>query len=385
MRKTAIKPKEAVKIRLKPLANGNQSIYLDYYLNGNREYEFLKLYLIPERTHADKIANEQTLSTANAVKAKRIVEIQNDMHGFKTSTRRKVNLYTYIEYLADEQLAKTGNKRSNYHNLLSLSSHLKMYKGENTDFSKVDEDFIKGFIDYLKTAKNLSATKTPTLLAQNTQAKLYNKFCHVLYKAEKAGIITKNPAKTIEATDKPKPLESKREYLTIEEIKSLIQTNCTHEHLKAAFLFCCLSGLRYSDVSKITWGDFHTDNKGETELQFRMQKTKGQMYLQISDEALKWLPERGKAADTDFVYTLPRNDHANEILRKWVASAGITKHISFHSSRHTAATLNLTLGVPLEVVSKLLGHTKITTTQIYAKIVSEARRAAVDKQNGIFE
>ena len=109
------------------------------------------------------------------------------------------------------------------------------------------------------------------------------------------------------------------------------------------------------------------------------------MYLQVSSEALKWLPERQDAKDEDLVYTLPRNDHANEILRQWVKDAEIKKKVTFHCSRHTAATLNLSLGVPLEVVSKLLGHTKISTTQIYAKIVNEARRKAVDKQNGIFD
>ena len=116
-----------------------------------------------------------------------------------------------------------------------------------------------------------------------------------------------------------------------------------------------------------------------------MKKTDGQMYLQVSKEALKWLPARNNAKDEDLVYSLPRNDHANDILRKWVIDAEIKKQITFHCSRHTAATLNLSLGVPLEVVSKLLGHTKISTTQIYAKIVNESRRTAVDKQNGIFD
>jgi integrase len=400
--KTETGIKEPVRLKRKKLSNGNISLYLEKY-NGyevvdkteegklkmklKREFEYLKLYLVPERTPTDKIANEQTLSLANATKAKRIVEIQNDTQGFKnTSTRKKVQLCPYIESLANDQLAKTGNKRSNYYNLLDLNRHLKLYRGDNLNFSQIDEAFVKGFIIYLQTARNLNCTKTKhvVILGQNTQNKLYNKLCYVLYQAERAGIITINPAKRIQSSDKPKALESKREYLTVEEITLLIKTDCTHPNIKAAFLFCCLTGLRYSDVKKITWGDFETDNNGGTVLKFRMQKTKGQMYLQISDEALKWLPERGTAKDADVVYTLPRNDHANEILKKWITAAKIKKTITFHSSRHTAATLNLTLGTPLEVVSKLLGHTKIATTQIYAKIVSKAQRAAVDKQNGIF-
>jgi len=379
------KIKEPVKIRFKKLANGNQSIYLDYYHEGKREYDFLKLYIVPEKTPKDKEANEKTLSLTNAVKAKRIQDIQNEIHGFNRKTSKKVNLCAYIERIAKEQLAKTGNRQSMYHSLLSLNCHIKAYRGENIAFAQIDEDYIRGFISYLKTAEN-KATKTKTVtIAQNTQHKLYNKFCYILSIAEREGIISINPANKIPVADKPKAKEGKREYLTVNELKKLINTDCKNEQLKAAYLFCSLTGLRYGDAEKIKWGNLRTDNNEETELYLRMKKTGRQLYLQVSNEALKWLPKRKGANDEDLVYTLPRNDHANDILRQWVKDAKIKKQVTFHCSRHTAATLNLSLGVPLEVVSKLLGHTKISTTQIYAKIVNKARREAVDKQNGIFD
>lgn len=379
------KIKEPVKIRFKKLANGNQSIYLDYYHEGKREYDFLKLYIVPEHTPIDKVSNEQTLSLANSIKAKRIVALQNETHGFKTKTSKKINLCLYIQRIAEEQLAKTGNRQSMYHSLLSLNRHIKEYSGENITFAQIDEDYIKGFIAYLKTAKNKATKKNPAIIAQNTKHKLYNKFCYVLSIAEREGIISNNPANKIPVADKPKVKEGKREYLTVTELKQLINTDCKHPQLKAAYLFCSLTGLRFSDAKKIKWQNFRKDNNGATELIFRMKKTQGQMYLQVSKEALKWLPVRNDAKDEDLVYTLPRNDHANDILRQWVKDSGIKKQVTFHCSRHTAATLNLSLGAPLEVVSKLLGHTKISTTQIYAKIVNEARREAVDKQNGIFD
>ena len=379
------KIKEPVKIRFKKLANGNQSIYLDYYHEGKREYDFLKLYIFPERTPIDKASNKHTLSLANSIKAQRIVTLQNESHGFKTKTSKNVNLCLYIQRIADEQLAKTGNRQSMYHSLLSLNRHIKAYSGENITFAQIDEDYMKGFISYLKTAKNKAIKKNSVPISQNTQHKLYNKFCYILSIAEREEIIANNPANKIPVADKPKATEGKREYLTVTELKQLINTDCKHPQLKAAYLFCSLTGLRFSDVKKIKQGDIRKDNIGETELQFRMQKTKGLMYLQISKEALKWLPARNDAKDEDLVYTLPRNDHANYILKKWVTDARIKKQVTFHCSRHTAATLNLSLGVPLEVISKLLGHTKISTTQIYAKIVNEARREAVDKQNGIFD
>lgn len=379
------KIKEPVRIRFKKLANGNQSIYLDYYHEGKREYDFLKLYIVPEKTPIDKASNEHTLKLANSIKAKRIVSLQNNSHGFKTKASKKVNLCLFIQRIAEEQLAKTGNRQSMYHSLLSLKRHITAYKGDNTTFAQIDEDYLKGFISYLKTAKNKAVKENPPAISQNTQHKLYNKLCYIISIAEREGIISNNPANKISIADKPKAKEGKREYLTVTELKQLIKTDCKHTHLKYAYLFCSLTGLRYSDAEKITWGDLRTDNKGATELRFRMKKTDGLMYLQVSNEALKWLPDRNDAQNEELVYSLPRNDHANEILKQWVTDAKIKKQVTFHCSRHTAATLNLSLGVPLEVVSKLLGHTKISTTQIYAKIVNKARREAVDKQNGIFD
>jgi len=379
------KIKEPVRIRFKKLANGNQSIYLDYYKEGKREYDFLKLYIVPEQTPIDKASNEHTLSLANSIKAKRIVALQNESHGFKSKASKNVNLCLFIQRIAEEQLAKTGNRQSMYHSLLSLIRHIKAYKGDSTTFAHIDEDYLKGFISYLKDAKNKAVKKNAPVISQNTQHKLFNKLCYILSIAEREGVITNNPANKIPTTDKPKVKEGKREYLTVTELKQLINTECKHPQLKSAYLFCSLTGLRYSDAKKIKWEDFRKDNNGATELRFRMKKTQGQMYLQVSSEALKWLPERQDAKDENLVYTLPRNDHANEVLRQWVKDAEIKKQVTFHCSRHTAATLNLSLGVPLEVVSKLLGHTKISTTQIYAKIVNEARRQAVDKQNGIFD
>jgi integrase len=379
------KIKEPVKIRFKKLENGNQSIYLDYYHEGNREYDFLKLYIIPEKTPIDKASNEHIRSLANAIKAERIVAIQNETHGFKRKKRKKVNLCSYIQRIADEQLAKTGKRQSMYHSLLSLNCHIKAYKGEHLTFAHIDEDFIKGFISYLKTAKNKATKKNPATIARNTQHKLFSRLSYILSIAESEEIIPYNPANKIRKEDKPKATEGSREYLTIDEVKRLINTECKNEQLKAVFLFCSLTGLRFGNAKKIKWGDFRIDSKEGTELQFRLNKSDRPMYLQISKEALKWLPYRNDSKDEDLVYTLPRNDHANDILRQWVNEAEIKKQVTFHCSRHTAATLNLSLGVKLEVVSKLLGHTKISTTQIYAKIVNEARREAVDRQNGIFD
>lgn len=385
-----VKVKEPVRIRTKKLANGNESIYLDLYKDGDRVYEFLKLYLIPEKSKTDKEANRKTLELANAIKAKRIVELQNNEHGFKcTTTRSKMNLIQYVLHLADEQYAKSGNKRSYYYTLHSLAKHLEAYAGNKITFAKVNTEFVKGFIAYLRTAMNFNYENSKKehkdeILSQNTQHNLYKKFTWVIRKAMQADILVVNPLDKLDNSDKPKPEEGQREFLTIEEIKRLMITACKDDMLKRSFLFCCLVGLRYSDVKNLLWGDLREDNSGEIILRLRIIKTKRYEDFPISHEALKWLPEE-RGMDEDFVFSLGKNDNANQKLKRWCTSAGINKKISFHCSRHTAATLNLSLGVSMDVVSKLLGHTKISTTQRYAKIIDENKKAAVHKQNGIFD
>lgn len=102
-----------------------------------------------------------------------------------------------------------------------------------------------------------------------------------------------------------------------------------------------------------------------------MQKTKEPIYLPLSNEALKWMPEREDKAADDPVFNLPSN--INQYLRPWAEAAGITKRFTFHTARHTFATMMLTLGADLYTVSKLLGHTSVRMTQVYAKIINQKK------------
>lgn len=382
------RPKEPIKLRVKILSN-SLSLYLDLYKDGKRQYEFLKLYLNEETDLSVKEQNRQTLEVAYTILHEKIAELNKRGAGF-ISPKGKVNLIAYILYQADEALKRSGNKHGYYYTLQALAKHISLYSGDDTQLKQVDKDYIKGFISYLKTAKNFNYQRTGTdrdkeiTLSLNTQHNLFMKFKYVLRKAVKADIITINPIDKLDNDDKPKDEEGTREFLTVDEIKKLIVTSCKNDILRRAFLFCCLVGLRYSDVSSITWGEL-ADNDGSVLLRFKMKKVKRGENAYISDEALKWLPERGNASDENTIFSLPKNDSANKQLARWVKSAGINKHITFHCSRHTAATLNLSLGTPIETVSKMMGHTKIATTQIYAKIIDKKQKEAVNRQNGIFD
>lgn len=390
--KKIVKKSEPIKLWFKKLANGNRSIYLlkRQFVEGKdvKQYECLKLHLIPEDTPLSKRQNDEVLQVANQILSERIILHYKGEHGLQAnSKKRNANLILYITTIADKHLETTQNKRGLYHNLNSLIFHLKQYKGENIIFKNVDKKFVLGFIDYLRTAKSgiVPSSGISKTLSQNTQNKLFHLLKSTLNKAVRDEIIAGNPCVMIAPAEKPRTEESKKEYLTVQEIKQLISTDCKNDMLKRAFIFCCLTGIRFSDVRKIKFEDIKTDFDGKKVVEFRQQKTSGLMTLKISDEAVKWIPEQESKTDNDFVFILPKNDSANVQLKKWCKDAGITKYVTFHCSRHTSATLFLTLGTPIEVASKLLGHSKISTTQVYAKIVNEAQRSAVDRQNNIFE
>ena len=378
--------KEPVKLRYKALKDGNQSIYLDCYVNGVREYKFLSLYLRPESNRENKLWNREQLRLANAIKAQYIIDIQNGEYGFKDRNRsRKLNFITYCESMAAEYDANSQNSCA----VLMRSAIKRMtdYKGKNITFNHIDKDFLIGFIEYLnsdirdfdKAAKDKN--RKPKPLSNVYKEALFARIMVALNKAERDGIILKNPGKDIDRKLKPHSEQKTRCYLTLEEIQRIIETEYKPDNdIKPAFLFCCFSGLRYSDVSKLTWKEITVSQDGYAQIETTMQKTGKSITIPLSDNALKWLPEReGNLPESRIFYKLPDQvNNADVRLRTLIKKAGISKHVTFHVARHSFATLTLTYGADLYTVSKLLGHANIRTTQVYAKIVDESKRRAVN-------
>lgn len=372
--KEELRIKEPIKLRVKHLANGNKSIYLDMYMNGKRKYEFLKLYIIPEYNKSDRVRNSETLKLANAIKAQRIIELQNQSHGFKINKTSHIKLTDYIQSVAEKKSENEVRKTV----LHAVVYHLRRYNPNDIQLSRIDKDYILGFLDYLKTAKQ-THTKKEKLLHVNTQVYYYKMLRYCLNYAVSEELISANPMNKIKNEEKPHKHRTEREYLTIDELRKLAQTPFYNSLLKKAFLFSCFCGLRHSDIIALTWGDIEMDDDGNSRLYIIQKKTKEAISLPLSQEAIKQLPKREDAKEDDIIFkkliTLGRT---NEILPKWAEQAGIKKHITFHTARHTHATMLLTLGVDLYTVSKLLGHTNIQTTQIYAKLVDESKKKAID-------
>lgn len=348
---------EPVKLRKRKTRTGLYSLYLDTYVNGRRTYEYLRLYLVPEKTREDKRKNKETLQLAETIRAKRVVEYHEGRYGFDSSEQDKVLLFDYFEAQAEDRTGKTGTSWR------SCLKYIKRYETRRgITFADITPEWIKGFKEYLERQE----------LAQNTKSLYFAKLRACINRAYKDGIITDNPLKRVKSI---KQEESKREYLTLEEVQRLAGTECERDVVKRAFLFSCLTGLRRSDIEQLQWGDVHKEGD-YTRIIFRQQKTGGQEYLDITHEARELMGEERGAEELVFD-KLPYPTATNTIVKVWTARAGIRKHITFHSARHTFATMMLTLGTDLYTVSKLLGHRDIKTTEIYAKIVDKGKQEAV--------
>ena len=378
--------KEPIKLRFKQLKDGNQSIYLDCYVNGIREYKFLNLYLRPDTSRDNKMWNKEQLRLANAIKAQYIIDIQNGEFDFKDRNRtRKLNFLTYCEDMAAEYEA--NGQTSCAVLMRSAVKRMTAYKGKNITFNHIDKEFLIGIIEYLNSdirdydKESKDKKRKPKPLSEVYKEALFARIMVALNKAERDGIIVKNPGKDIDRKLKPHAEQKSRCYLTLDEIQKIIDTEYKPDNdIKPAFLFCCFSGLRYSDVQKLTWGEITVSPEGYAQIETNMQKTGKDITIPLSDNALKWLPERSDQPSASRIfYKLPDQvTNADVRLRTIIKKAGITKHVTFHVARHTFATLTLTYGADLYTVSKLLGHSNIRTTQIYAKIVDESKRKAVN-------
>lgn len=355
---------------------GKYSLYLDIYLNGRRSYEYLKLYLVPEVTRADREKNRETMKLADAIRAKRVVELRNGEFGFKSEYATDTLFFDYYRAMCEKRLG--SESRGNWGNWFSCLHHLRKYeRREDITFAEITPEWVQGFKDYLDdtalawehdTRKRIKERP----LSRNSKLSYFNKLRACINQAYEDRIIPHNPIRGI---DNFKPQEGTRMYLTIDELRRMQEVECEYPRIKDAFMFSCLTGLRRSDILKLRWGDVFQQGNF-TRIIFRQKKTKEQEYLDITPQAAELMGERGRADEHVFT-DIHSPTCTNTAIQEWVLRAGIDKKISFHCGRHTFATLMLDIGTDIYTVSKLLGHRQLSTTQIYARVLDKNKQAAV--------
>lgn len=197
-------------------------------------------------------------------------------------------------------------------------------------------------------------------------------------------IILRNPLDTVNKKMMPRKTPTDVPHLTIEEVNRIKATETPYTEVKAAYLFSCFTGLRFADIRRLMWGCVHGDNDNDKILDFIQQKTGKQQILPLLKQDLDLLAGRKRTKDSELIFDLPQNCPTNRKLRRIAVAAGINgKKATFHTGRHTFATLLRYKDVPLPTIQDMLGHSDIGTTLIYAPGLYEKLKADIHKLDDI--
>lgn len=365
--------KEPVRVRFKLLASGAKSIYFDYAINGKRTYQFLKLYINPENTTAAKAANRKTLELVKALKAEKVKEVEMINSGVLPSridSGKRITLKEYIEvYIKRISKPSNGLAPSTITTYNAFFQIALRYRNINVSLSNVDTNYCVNFIAHLKKQN----------LKDSTIRTYYNNFSSVMNAATKDKLILSNPLVGLKAKDKPsRATEESITYLTEEELRLFANTNCYDDVIKHAFMFCCYCGLRCSDAFALTYENIQVID-GVEHIVTTAQKTKKKTIIPLTEGARKWIYNPVNKNRDCRLFPSRSVQCISYTMRFWVQSTGIDKRITFHSSRHTFATLLLANGVDIYTISKLLGHSSISITEVYAKLMNKDRQTALNK------
>lgn len=373
-----------VKLREKNISEGRKSLYLDFYpaiphpkTGKPTRREFLKMYIFEKpKNYVEKQHNKETVQLAEQICQKR-ENFLNKPEIYTEYEREKLRLKELGERDFIDYFKSLANKRkkSNSDNWMAAFRYLDAFTGGSLKFADLNEKVLEDFKEYLLTTKSNKSDKAK--LAINSAVSYFNKVKATLKQAYKDGILQQD----LNARVAPiKAAETRREYLSLEEVNKLIKTPCTNQLLKRVALFSILTGMAHKEITNLEWKDLsHIENEGYLILT-RRSKTQKDNYLPISNQARELMGEQGETTDKVFK-GLKYSAYENKALTQWIGAAGITRNITFHSFRHTYATLQLFNGTDITTVSKMLGHKDLKTTMIYAKIVDAAKREATNKIN----
>ena len=339
--------KELVRINKKKLKpKGCYVLYLSYELDGKRKKRYLNLHLKQGATEENKAA----MQAATVFKQELLKELELGCVNLSKTT-----FNTYVRQMG-------GVFENNTLRAHNAAIKLVDEYTPNVKIRDIDRKWFNGFVQFLQQRKNHVNTI-------NTRCNFVKS---VLHRAFIDGVVLKqvDTRGLIPAVRSPN-----RIFLTIDDLKLLVKTPLYREDVKQAFLFACFTGLRESDIYGLEYTHISNDV-----LEITMKKTKEQIRIPLSENALKFLPVR--LPNETFVFpTLPKSiSHLNRIIRRWAKDAHVAqwRKESMHIARHTFACTLAQNGTSLFVVQNLLGHKKIETTLIYAKCVLAQKQEAVN-------
>lgn len=340
-----------VKIRQK-----RNKLYLDIHYNGKRTTQALYLTITENKAH-----NREAMKIAEIARAEKERQLFRQSWGLQDDLSAKKPLYQYMQEL--------GESRSPKDKINKCLKYLKAFPGGDAiQIQQVSSTWIENFQTYLL---------KDTGLAQTTAYHYATAVRYALNRAVRENIILKSPAANVRGITVP---ESDKVYLNTDEIQRFAKVEIRGKlwpEIRRAFLFSCFTGLRISDLKSLVWGDIEQE---PLQIKKRQQKTKNFVYIPLNATAWKLINDKTIHKYDDYVFPVIAESltNTNHYLKRAAELAEIEKPIGWHTARHTFATLTLEGGADFFTVSKLLGHTKTSTTAVYTKATDKLRREAVN-------
>lgn len=404
MAKLENKSKDNPRLEQRLLADGQISLYLEYYLgresvsvldefgepvlyeNGKmagtpkfkvrhiRRKENLNLYLVAvPRTPIDRAHNKEVLQLAKKIRQEREQELLECNGGYRLKKDRQINFLeyfqTYIDNYTKKDIRMVKIALQRFKDFLSetpgYTQFIKSIKPE-----QLNKDMMVAFTEYLQSRSIGEGAKG-----------IYQRFKKVIKYAIEHDIIVKNPCAGIVIKTDDHIL--RKDVLSQDEVQQLIATHDEKQNpeVRRAFIFCLYCGLRYCDVKDLTFANVDYSNKL---LKFEQNKTKGHsansgVIIPLNDGLLRLIGEptasQSKASN---IFALPSYEMCLKSLKRWVKRAGIDKHISWHCARHSFAVNILNNGANIKTVASLLGHSGLKHTEKYTRAVDKLKEDAIN-------
>lgn len=285
--------------------------------NGKKvSYENHRLFLYRQpKNEREQQHNQETEELAENIRARRLLDLQSQVHSFTPDYKRLQSFNVYFRKLADQQ------RGMNHHNWDSSVRYFNQFTKEDIRFIDIDLSFCEAFKTYLRSGPQLRLNRAG--LSHNSALSYYNKFRNALKMAWQEKLLTDDfHALSPGLREK----EAHVEFLTMDDVQKLVRTPTKHDLCRRVVLFGILTGLRFADIKYLTWGEVRGTSNNYY-LQFTQKKTAKTQHMPISNQAVELMGDRNTPSTRVFqgLYYCQIRD----FLVEWPSNAGIAKHLTF--------------------------------------------------------